>query len=93
MREASAVTKKRKPACKPCEVSPAELPAPGNEEARKHERGKHERGAEPPCRPRRAPDAERCLDEGGHQSGVTPAPIRSARKPRSRVCETPTWTT
>ena len=51
-------------------MSPSECPAPWKEKSRKQERSEQERGCQSPRRPRRAPHAKRCLDEGRHMQAV-----------------------
>jgi len=80
-RVARAGAKQTEPRAEPQGVPPTERSACWNEEACEQKCGQNDGAAETPAGPRCAPDAERCLDEGGHQSGVTPALIRTARKP------------
>ena len=85
-----AVPEERDPGHDPRQVQPAELPAGWNKEAGQQECREQERGGQSPCRPRGAPDAERCLDEGRHMTAVLrPLPFVQQEK-RSNVGKPPT---
>jgi len=90
IRVARAVAKEREPGRDPRHIPPSERPAPRKKEAREQECSEQERGRQSPSRPRCAPDAKRCLDEGRHMTAVLrPLPFVQ-QEIRSNVGNLPT---
>ena len=66
MRVPGTVTEGSGPAGEPSQMPPSEGSPSRNEEARQQEGCEQERRGQSPRRPRRAPDAKRCLNQGCH---------------------------